>query len=116
MRKNLPLLVRVAALLPPTWAPAGPPCLALPSSCEQSEHVRRDVGHFDKAAAHYEWLTALDPVNINAYVTAALVSTEDGRLAEAPYHLTSSKRKSNPQIGRQEPMHCTYFYTGGGAS
>ena len=137
MRNAVLLLVLLAALLVPLWATAGQPGLPRPPSGEQSEGLRRGVGHFDKAfydltphkrdldasqeydlaiaefqrelavrpssaeahaylariyylrnqldkaASHYDQLTALDPYNIDAYVLAALAYAEDGNIAAA---------------------------------
>jgi tetratricopeptide (TPR) repeat protein len=49
MRNQVLLLLFLAVLLAPTWASAGQPGLPLPSGGDQSEPVRRGVGHFDKA-------------------------------------------------------------------
>lgn len=49
MRNALLLLVLLAVLLMPMWATAGQPGLPLARGGEQSEGLRRGVGHFDKA-------------------------------------------------------------------
>lgn len=49
MRNTMLLLVLVAALVVPLWTTAGQPGLSLLPSSEQSEGLRRGVGHFDKA-------------------------------------------------------------------
>jgi len=49
MRNTLLLLVLLAVLLMPMWATAGQPGLPLARGGEQSEGLRRGVGHFDKA-------------------------------------------------------------------
>jgi tetratricopeptide (TPR) repeat protein len=148
MRNQLLLLLLLAALLAPTRAAAGPPGLPLTNSGEQSDGIRRGVGHFDKAfydltphkrdreavqeydlaiaeferelavrpssatahgylariyylrkqfdkaAAHYDKLTELDPFNIDAYVLAALAYAEDGSLAEARTRLETAKHQT----------------------
>ncbi len=145
MRDTVLLLALLAALVVPLGARASQPALPQPPSGEQSEGVRRGVGHFDKAfydltphkrdleaaqeydsaiaafenelavrpasatahaylariyylrqqfdraAAHYDRLTELDPENIDAYVLAALAYTEAGNIGEARTRLETAK-------------------------
>lgn len=148
MRNKLLFLLLLAALLAPIWATAGQPGLPLARGGEQSEGLRRGVGHFDKAfydltphkrdveasreydlaiaefqrelavrpasaeahaylariyylrnqfdkaATHYDQLTALDPYNIDAYVLAALAYAEGGDIAVARTRLETAKHQT----------------------
>jgi tetratricopeptide (TPR) repeat protein len=68
-----------------------------PSSAEAHAYLARIYylrKQFDKAASHYDQLTALDPHNIDAYVLAALAYAEDGKIAEARTRLTAAKHQT----------------------
>jgi len=68
MRNKVLLLLFLAVLLAPTSASAGQPGLPLPSGGDQSEPVRRGVGHFDRAfydlTPHQRDLEALHEYNL----------------------------------------------------
>ncbi len=53
--------------------------------------IRKD---YKKAAAHYDRLSDLDPLNLDALVLAALAYAEDGQLAEARARLETAKSRT----------------------
>jgi tetratricopeptide (TPR) repeat protein len=55
-------------------------------------NLKRD---YKKAAAHYDRLSDIEPLNADACVLAALAYAEDGQIAEARARLAAAKRRTS---------------------
>lgn len=73
-----------------------------PASTEAHAYLARIYylrNQLNKAASHYDQLTALDPYNIDGYVLAALAYAEDGNIAAARIRLETAKHQTtDPSI------------------
>jgi len=75
---------------------------ARPSSAVAHSYLGRIYSlrkEYAKAAAHYDRLSEIEPLNVDACVLAALAYAEDGRLAESRARLDAAKlRTSDPVV------------------
>ena len=53
---------------------------------------------YKRAAAHYDRLSAIEPLNVDACVLAAVAYAEEGRTAEARARLEAAKRRTSDPI------------------